>query len=167
MRHGNITALAIVAALAASTNMVTAQNRSKPMASKTPSVHVALAPGDLQWGPAPSVLPAGAQVAVIEGDPFKPGFFSLRLKMPDGYRVAPHWHPTDEHIVVIQGTFKIGMGDMYDAMTARELPAGGFTKLPQKMHHYAGAKGDTIIQIYGQGPFVINYIRPEDNPSHK
>ena len=68
----------------------------------------------------------GAQVAVLEGDPFKPGFFSIRLKMPDGYKFAPHCHPIDENIVVGQGTFRIGMGDTFSESAARLMPAGGF-----------------------------------------
>lgn len=137
--------------------------------SKTPraatSAHVMLAPGDLKWGPAPPVLPAGAQVAVLDGDPFKPGYFAIRLKMPDGYQVAPHWHPTDENIIVVQGAFKLGAGDTYSDLATHELTAGSFAKLPKRMHHFAGARGETIIQIYGPGPFVINYLKPSDDPS--
>lgn len=56
-------------------------------------------PANIQWGPAPPVVPAGAQAAVLSGDPFKPGAaFSLRLKMPSGYKIPPHHHPTDEHV---------------------------------------------------------------------
>ena len=130
-----------------------------------PAPHVVLTSNEVKWGPAPPVLPPGAQVAVLDGDPFKPGFFSIRLKFPDGYRVPPHWHPTDENIVVVQGTFLIGMGNQFNESAARALPAGGFTKLPQKMNHFASAKGETIVQIYGQGPFVVNYVNPSDDPT--
>jgi quercetin dioxygenase-like cupin family protein len=147
------------------------QGASKAKAEKAATMpamhHTALAPADLKWGPAPPVLPAGAQVAVLDGDPFKPGFFALRLKMPDGYKVMPHTHPTDENIVVIQGTFKIGAGDSYSDASAKDLPTGGFVKMPKGMHHFAGAKGETIVQIYGEGPFVITYLNPADDPSKK
>jgi quercetin dioxygenase-like cupin family protein len=132
-----------------------------------PSGHTAVAPADVKWGPAPPVLPAGAQVAVLDGNPFAPGFFSIRLKFPDGYRIAPHWHPTDENVTVIQGTFRVGMGDKYNEAAMLELPTGGFGKLPRTMRHYAGAKGETIVQIYGEGPFVVNYVNPADDPSKK
>ena len=144
--------------------------QSAPKASRaavTGATHVMVMPGDLKWGPVPPVLPAGGQVAVLDGDPFKPGFFTMRLKMPNGYKVAPHWHPTDENIVVVQGVFKIGSGDTFSDSAAHELPAGSFTKLPRRMHHYAGAKGETIVQIYGTGPFVVNYLNPSDDPSKK
>lgn len=60
------------------------QTQTKSARTAAPATHVMLSPGDLKWGPAPPVLPAGAQVAVLDGDPFKPGFFSIRLKMPGG-----------------------------------------------------------------------------------
>ena len=53
---------------------------------------------ELKWGPAPAIFPAGAKMAVLQGDPGKPGLFTVRLDMPDGYRIPPHWHPADEHI---------------------------------------------------------------------
>src|SRR5690349_23676333 len=68
-------------------------------------------PDQLQWQPAPAALPKGAQVAVLRGDPTKPGIFTMRLKFPAGYVVNPHWHTQDEHITVISGELKIGMGD--------------------------------------------------------
>lgn len=165
MRHGYWFA-AFVIVIGIGTMPVTFATQPAPKRATAPAAapHIALTPADLQWGPAPPVLPAGAQVAVLDGDPFKPGFFSMRLKMPDGYRIAPHWHPTDEHVVVVQGTLKIGMGDRHDDAAARQLPAGGFTKLPKQMHHYAGAKGETVIQIYGEGPFELNYVNPSDDP---
>jgi quercetin dioxygenase-like cupin family protein len=140
---------------------------SSSLASSAQAAHTMVTPADLKWGAAPPVLPAGAQVAVLDGDPFKPGSFTIRLKMPDGYMVAPHWHPTDENIVVIQGTFKLGMGDKSAAAAARDLPAGSFAKMPKEMHHFAMAKGETIVQIYGPGPFVVNYLNPTDDPSRK
>lgn len=129
--------------------------------------HTMSTPADIKWGPAPPVLPAGAQVAVLDGDPFKPGFFSIRLKMPDGYRVAPHWHPTDENIVVIQGVFSLGSGNTMNPAAAHAMPAGSFAKMPKENRHFALAKGETIIQIYGEGPFVVNYVDPKDDPSKK
>jgi quercetin dioxygenase-like cupin family protein len=146
-----------LAVMTAATRPATAQGQAHPM----------LTPADVKWGPAPPVLPPGAQVAVLDGDPFKPGFFSMRLKMPDGYKVAPHWHPTDENIVVLQGTFNLGMGDAANTATAKAMPAGSFAKMPKEMRHYALAKGETVIQIYGDGPFVVNYVNPKDDPSKK
>ena len=152
------TAFAIAAAL------LTAAIWSAPAGAQS---HPMLTPADVKWGPAPPTLPPGAQAAVLDGDPSKPGLFSLRLKFPDGYTIAPHWHPTDENVVVMQGTLGLGMGNSLDPNTAKFLPAGSFTRLPSEMRHYAIAKGETILQIYGQGPFVVNYVNPKDDPSKK
>ena len=170
MRRQSFTSIlagAFALALAALVHADQAAAPAKKAQSAAPAAHhTVLAPADLKWGPAPPVLPAGAQVAVLDGDPFTPGFYALRLKMPDGYKIMPHSHPTDESVVVIQGAFSIGAGDAY-GVAMQTLPAGGFVKLPAGMHHFAGAKGETIVQVYGQGPFVVNYVNPADDPSKK
>ncbi len=125
-----------------------------------------LRPEQLLFGPPPPELPPGAQVAVIEGDPKAEGkLFTLRVRMPDGYRVAPHWHFSDEHITVISGNFLIGMGDAFDDRNMQTLPNGGFTVLPARHHHYAMAKGGTEIQIHSVGPWRLIYVNPADNPA--
>jgi len=119
----------------------------------------------IQWGPAPPVLPKGAQIAVLAGDPGKSGPFAIRLKMPAGYKVAPHQHPTDEAVTVISGNFGFGMGDKFDETHAEKLGPGGFVDMPAKMNHYAFAASDTVVQINSQGPFEIKYVNPADDPS--
>src|SRR5881392_753348 len=86
----------------------------------------AQASAGLTWGPAPPVFPAGAKMAVLQGDPSKPELFTVRLEFPAGYTIAPHFHPTDEQVTVISGTFLVGMGDKADFTHALTLPAGGF-----------------------------------------
>jgi quercetin dioxygenase-like cupin family protein len=127
--------------------------------------HKAMAPNDLQWGEAPPVFKKGAKMAVLYGDPSKAGeLFIVRLKMPAGYRIMPHWHPTDENITVISGSFSVGMGDKFDA-TAQVLPTGGFASMPAKMHHFASARGETVVEVSAMGPFKITYVNPADDPS--
>ena len=122
---------------------------------------------DLKWGAAPPVLPKGAQIAVISGDPAKDGAYVLRLKMPKGYQVPAHNHPTTESVTVISGNFHIGMGDKLDTKKGIELMAGGFAEAPAKMNHYAWTAAPTVVQVHGQGPFAITYVNPADDPSKK
>ena len=129
--------------------------------------HSMATPAEMKWGPAPPSLPAGAQLAVLDGDPGKAVPFTMRLKMPDGYKVAPHWHSGTENITTISGTFMMGLGDKFDATAMHALPAGSFTMMPKEGRHYAQAKGETIVQIHGTGPFDVNYINPADDPSKK
>ncbi len=162
------TTLTVVAASAAIAAGIAAAGSGRQGTAPSPGApHTMLTPGMMSWGAVPPFLPAGAQLAVLDGDPAKPGTFSIRLKMPDGYKVAPHWHPTDENIVVVQGLFKLGMGDTLRDSAAQDLPVGSFAKMPKEMHHFAVAKGETVIQIYGPGPFVVNYVNPKDDPSKK
>ena len=134
------------------------------LSQSAPQGHVYVTSSTLKWGPAPNSLPPGAQAAVIDGDPTKPGMFVMRLKAPDGFTVPPHWHPTDENIVVLQGMMRIGMGEKIDQKSALELPVGAFMKLPREMRHYAIAKGETVIQLHGMGPFEITYVDKAADP---
>jgi mannose-6-phosphate isomerase-like protein (cupin superfamily) len=128
----------------------------------------AFTPDQVKWGPAPPFLPSGAQLAVLEGDPMAAtGDFTIRLKMPDGYKVPPHTHPHRENVTVLSGTLKVGMGDTFDAGKMMSFGAGSFAYLDPSMHHYAGASGETVIQIHGQSPAKFNYINPADDPSMK
>lgn len=132
-----------------------------------PSAHVMITPAAVKWGDPPAVLPAGAKVAVLAGDPSKTGEFVMRLQLPAGYHIAPHWHPTDELVTVVSGTLALGMGDKLDDKAVQALPVGSFAALPARMHHYAIAKTATVVQVNGMGPFAITYIDPADDPSKK
>jgi hypothetical protein len=130
-----------------------------------PSTHVAVTEAEVKWGEPPPVLAKGALFAVISGDPGKGGPFVVRLKLPAGYKIAPHWHPTDENVTVLSGTFALGMGEKFDAATMKALPAGGYGLLPAEMRHFAMAKTAAVVQVHGTGPFVLNYVNSADDPS--
>jgi hypothetical protein len=122
----------------------------------------------IKWGPSPPFVPKGAQVAVLAGAPFKEGSqYTLRLKMPDGYKIAPHWHPTDENVTVLSGKLGAGMGDKFNPAGAELINTGGFVRMPSKVHHYAWAEGPTMIQISGVGPFAFNYVNSADDPRNR
>jgi hypothetical protein len=128
----------------------------------------AFTPDAMQYGPAPSFIPPGAQLAVLEGNPLAPsGDYTVRLKMPDGYRIPPHWHPRRENVTVISGSFKVGMGDRFDESSMMTFPAGSFAYLDPDMHHYAMANGEVVIQVHGMSPVQFNYVNPDDDPSRK
>jgi quercetin dioxygenase-like cupin family protein len=129
--------------------------------------HVMATPGSEKWGPAPPSLPAGAQVAVLEGDPAKPGAFTMRIKLPDGYRIPPHWHPADEHVTVIAGTFVMGLGEKFDESAGKPLDAGSFAMMPTGTRHFVWTKGATVVQLHGIGPWGITYVNASDDPRKK
>jgi quercetin dioxygenase-like cupin family protein len=146
--------------------VVAASSAARAQAPAAPS-HPGVLPAEIKWGPAPPALPPGAQMAVLAGDPGKEAMFVIRAKFPAGYRVAPHWHPTDELVTVISGTLQFGMGDKVDAAALRAYPAGSFVIAPKEMRHYAQTKAETVIQVSGMGPFVLNYVNAADDPRTK
>jgi quercetin dioxygenase-like cupin family protein len=122
-------------------------------------------PDEQQWRDGPPSLPPGAKIVVLEGDPsVKGGYFALRLALPDGYRIPPHWHPVPERVTVISGTFHLGMGEEFDEQATRALPAGTFFTMPAEMRHFARAEGETVLQLNSIGPFEIHYVNPADDP---
>ena len=140
------------------------EQASSPTQASTMPTHGVFTPGDITWVSAPASIPAGAKIAVLEGDPAKPGPFTMRIQMPDRYRIPPHWHPQVEHVTVISGTFNLGMGDKFDEKAGRAMPAGTFGFLPPQMRHYAWATGETVVQVHGMGPWEIIYVIPTDDP---
>jgi hypothetical protein len=121
-------------------------------------------PGRIEWKNGPASLPPGAKIAVLEGDPAKEGPFVMRLRLPDGYRLPPHTHPKPERVTVISGTFNVGMGEKFDATAGHAMPAGTFGAWAAGMAHFVWAKGDTVIQLHGNGPWIIEYVNPADDP---
>ena len=134
------------------------------VAADTPLVRSAK---DVKWGAPPPVFPPGAKFAVIAGDPAATGLVTVRFDMPAGYKIPPHFHPTDEHITVLKGSFSLGMGDVIDKAHAQTLLPGGYGVAMAGMHHYAYTTSGAMIQVHLQGPFAITYVNPSDDPSRK
>ena len=119
----------------------------------------------ITWGPAPAFLPPGAQIAVLEGDPTAAGTFTIRLKLPNGYKIPPHTHPTVENVTVLSGTFLAGMGTKFDESTLKALGRDDFASIPAGHAHYAKARGLTVVQVHAIGPFALTYVNPADTPA--
>ena len=155
--------LAIVALLACTGQLLT-----RAAQANTQEQRHAFTPDTIPWGPAPPFLAPGAQFAVLEGDPTaSTGDFTVRLRMPDGYRIAPHFHPFRENVTVLEGTFKVGMGDHFDTNKMAAFTTGSFAFLDPDMHHFAMAHGQAIVQVHGASPLQFNYVNPQDDPSKK
>ena len=127
--------------------------------------HVIQTPAQAQWGPAPPMLPPGAQIAVLAGDPGKPAPYAVRLKFPANYAIPAHSHPTDEHVVVTSGAVTFGMGEkLTRSATNKTLGVGGFALMPTGMNHFAYTTAEATIVLYGQGPVEFKYVNPADDP---
>jgi quercetin dioxygenase-like cupin family protein len=159
----------IVVSLLSSANGWTSDAGSGQGAASAPAAtpHVMMTPEQVQWKDGPASLPAGAKMAVLQGDPAKPGLFTMRLQMPAGYKIPAHWHPANEHVTVLSGTFSMGMGDRLDTAAAMTHGAGSFILMPTGVRHFAWSKDGATIQLHGQGPWGINYVNPADDPRNK
>jgi ketosteroid isomerase-like protein/quercetin dioxygenase-like cupin family protein len=134
----------------------------------TAATHVAVPADSLKWGDAPPGMPGGMRAAVVSGDPAQAGQpYVLRAQMPAGYRIPPHWHPTNENVTVLSGTVALGMGDTFDERALQDLSAGSFTTVPADMRHFFVSKTASTIQVHGIAPFGITYVNPADDPRMK
>jgi quercetin dioxygenase-like cupin family protein len=129
--------------------------------------HVAISGDAVKWGPAPPSVPAGAEMAILLGNPGKDGPFAIRLKFPAGYVVPPHRHSKDELVTVLSGRFVITAGEKVDRAAAKAMPAGSFFHMPAGTAHYAIAETETVLQLSGMGPFDVTYVDPKDDPRKK
>lgn len=144
----------------------TAKKKTTKSAAATPAPTV-MTPDKINWGDPPPIFAPGAKMAVLSGNPMGAGEFVVRLRMPDGYKIMPHWHPTQEDVTVISGEFRVAMGDKWDDSKLGALTPGSFAAVPARHRHYALAKGETEVQVNGMGPFKLNYVNPADDPSKK
>jgi quercetin dioxygenase-like cupin family protein len=150
-------ALAMLLAMAISATRLSAE--------ETQSFDMRLYPAtSIEWKPGPVAIPAGAKMAVLEGDPTKEGPFVVRFQFPDGYHIPPHTHPKTERVTVISGNLYLATGETLDRNSAKKLPAGSFGYWPAGMKHAGWSEGETVIQLHGIGPWQINYVNPADDP---
>jgi quercetin dioxygenase-like cupin family protein len=132
------------------------------------------APDKIQWGPGPAAMPPGAQAAVLEGDPTKPGIFTMRVKFPNNYKLPPHFHPRRERTTIISGSVRVGSGDVFNEAGMMELGPGSYITIEPNTHHFAMVKNsnlfkghDTVVQITGEGPWELHYVNASDDPRKK
>jgi quercetin dioxygenase-like cupin family protein len=122
---------------------------------------------DIRWRAGPGSFEAGSMFTVLEGDPAEPGFFTMQIRMPDGFVIAPHWHPGVERLTVLSGAFHLGHGEVFDRQAAERLPAGSHFSLPPGMRHYAFTEGETVVQLSSIGPWEITYVNADDDPRRR
>jgi hypothetical protein len=143
-----------------------------PSKKATASAMATVVPaGSEKWGDLPAAAMVGTpsvdmggkiQLAVVQGNPMAAGApYTLRLSCTDGTKIAPHWHPTTENVTVVKGTFALGMGSKWDPAALKDLPVGGFASAPARMRHFAMCKGDSVVQVHGIGPFLVNWVEAD------
>lgn len=111
-----------------------------------------------EWRDATPGMPPGSRHAVITGDPTRAEHFVLRVELPQGYRVAPYSRSADENLMVLSGTLMIGHGRSLDRTRMRALPSGSFQLLRANEAHYMMTSDGATVQIFGVGPFALEYV---------
>jgi hypothetical protein len=133
----------------------------KPTATNPPMSHDFVTPDQLVWKP----LIPGAEMAVVFGDlDKKGGLYVIRIRSKGEVKVPPHWHVTDEHLTVLEGSFWIGAGEQFDASKLQEMKVAAHAMMPAGVRHFSLTKGDNVIELFGEAPFVVNFVNPEDDP---
>jgi len=145
-------------------SVLTAAVVSFPFGALAAEIHKVTTPESITWQPGPPALPKGAMMAVLSGDPSKDGPFVLRLKFPANYSVPAHWHGKTENVTIISGTLYSGAGDKLDPAKGEAVPVGGFYVRPAEMRHYVWTTGETVLQLFGIGPFDTTYVDLKDDP---
>jgi quercetin dioxygenase-like cupin family protein len=134
-------------------------------AQQAVAVQTAPAEAEPQWFPVPTILPLGAKLAVVSGDPFNRGEFTIEFAMPDSYTLPPHTNPAREHVVIKDGSLRVGLGSKIDRKKSFVLAAGDTATTPAGVAHWSIAEGDThIVVTYSTGPFGIAYMSKRDEP---
>lgn len=159
--------------------IASAQTKAPAKTSAAPAKQSAMVvePGSEKWVDVPAAALVGTpsvelggtlRLAVIQGDPMTAGrSYTLRLSCTDGLKIAPHWHPTTENVTVVKGQAAVGMGSKWDDAALKEVPTGAFFSAGPKTTHFAQCKGDTILQVHGIAPFVVNFVSADESQSDK
>lgn len=134
-----------------------------PAGATRPLAHL---PGRIPWDP-----PAadGTRTATLHGNRVDRDPFSYAFLVPAGVWDAPHSHPVDAHVIVVQGTLLLGYGPVLDPAVATAHPAGSYLFVPAGALHFDGAAAgakrdgspddpeDTIIIGVATGQWATTY----------
>ena len=119
---------------------------------------------DIQWTPNPA-YPPEVRLAILVGDPSKPGPYTIRVKLPSGVKMMPHKHPEDRIYTVMSGVFYIGLGEVFDESKLTAFAPGSVIVLPGDQPHFHWAKsGEYITQVTAIGPLGLGYIDSANDP---
>jgi len=125
---------------------------------------MALTLSEMKWSPQGALALTGLEQVNLVGDPAKPGPYTIRLRFPAGYKVAPHTHPDSREITILSGTVYTGYGDKFDAEKLKALPTGSFYTEPANVSHFLEMREAVMVQVSGMGPSGRKFVNPADNP---
>jgi hypothetical protein len=128
------------------------------LAAAPPPDAIQINAAKIVWKDGPPTMPKGTKIAVLEGDPKAPGMFTIRLRVPAGSKVMPHWHPRPERVTILSGKVAVGFGDKWDDKDMHGFNGGDFYINPAESHHYVWFPRTSVIQITGEGPWELHLL---------
>ncbi|MEN3381080.1 MAG: hypothetical protein V7608_1124 [Hyphomicrobiales bacterium] len=123
----------------------------------------ATTPAEMKWDAQGGLAMAGMEQANLVGNPSAAGPYTLRLKFPAGYKLAPHVHPDYREVTILSGTWYTGYGAKFDETALKALPAGSFYTEPANVPHFIEVREPVMIQVSGTGPSGRNFVNPADS----
>ena len=103
----------------------------------------------LKWEVCPSYFPKGCTMAALHGDLDEQDsdFF---FKMPPKAPIVRHWHPSEERIVAVTGTFHI----TYDGQKTIVMEPGQFVYAPAELSHkgVCVSEPECVLYIHLRAP---------------
>ena len=125
---------------------------------------MSLTPEEMKWGPQGALAAPGMEQANLMGNPAMPGRYTIRLRFPAGYKLAPHTHPDSREITILSGTWYRGFGEKYDPAVLIALPAGSYYTEPANIPHFMEMREAVEIQVSGTGPSGRKFVKPPESP---
>ena len=117
-----------------------------------------LTPSDIRFVPVPG-YPAGYARMMLDGKADEHGSHTYRVRLPAGFKTEPHTHPSDEDVTVLQGTWRLGLGESFDVARLQAVPAGSFVTIPAGTAHFISTETETIVQVHGVALVGMSYVK--------
>lgn len=117
---------------------------------------------DLNWTSDP--LDPTREIALMVGDPTKPGPYTARFRTGPNYDLGLHMHPNeDEYLTVLSGTLHWSTGQPGSGAPEHEIPAGSFIVFPAGTPHRIWTKKGVELQMSGIGPRQYVFLNLEED----
>jgi hypothetical protein len=155
-----------VAAAAIGASLMACSDRNQPPASSFAKTEgqLLVRAKSIQWSPAPATLPAGAKIALLQGNPKEAGRYVIRVQLPANYKIPFHWVSNDMDVTVVSGALYIATTQSFDKRKAFAIKPGDFYHLPARASQLVFTKNETVLEIHGDGPYTLAYTNPADDP---
>lgn len=139
--------IAIILAAVGACNTLQAEQASSQPAAKAEErdrpLVIKQADTQLQWGDCPALFPPGCKIAILHGDPAKPGA-DVFFRVPAGYTIPAHWHTSAERMVLVSGTLDV----TYAGHPKVRLETNDYAYGPAKLPHVAKCTSTTACTLF-------------------